>query len=310
MSALFLRLFPLRLRWVMLIFFSVFLLPGAHAQQDAAPAGTCTLSIITPRADAVLEHRDVAALFTLTCTQPPPEDLAFAVLLNNEPPRWLGAGQLESSSTPEGGWKLSGKIPLGRLSDGGHTLRVAATLGTAKPAVLPGAFRQVHFYVGRKDFKNYAGPSEPCLTVLAPAEGTIDQPADAKVWLVCHVALPANNTGGPFAIRYQLDGQPPMQVTATSAIALGKLSAGRHELTVDLVDGMNRPPQGVFNHVRRVFELRLSQAAQAIGPQEKWWQEGITPDLQQEPARAVPVATPVPPPVARPAPSEDEEELD
>jgi hypothetical protein len=255
---------------------------GIIAAISAAPSAP-VVRFTSPAASAVLKSASAELTLELTSAEPLPDTFAVALFVDDAPPRWLDAQQFRATPAGDGTWRYVATHSLQSLSQGGHAARAVFTANQARPQPLSGAWGQAHFYVGREDFKNHIGDGKPHLMLLTPPAGRVDLAAGEPLAICFLVGQP-----GATRVRYQLDNQTPVLVSGQGPVFLSKIAPGRHELTVDLVDEAERPVQGNFTFAKRIFEVRIAQVAQAVGPQDRWWDDQISPDLQQEPLRAAP----------------------
>lgn len=262
------------------------LLPGGAQTTGAGPA--FALRFATPAPNAVLEKPEASLELELESAAPLPAGTAVGWALDETPLRWLDLSAFEAQPQPGGRWRYHALQSADGLSLGGHTARAAAVAGLARPQPLAGTLAVAHFYVGREDFKNYIGPGQAHLLLLSPGTGRVDLAAGEPLPL-CFAVSGTGPGNTPVRLRYRLDALPAVLVSGPGPVLLRGVAPGRHELTAELIDATDRPLQGNFTFARRVFEVRTAQAAQAVGPQEHWWDDTVTPDLQREPRRAQPV---------------------
>lgn len=151
------------------------------------------------------------------------------------------------------------------LPEGGHTIRVFAVQPDGHSLPNPEAFAIIRFYVRKKNFQNYVNPATPYLTVNLPTTGIIDVEDGGRVWFdfrVHNAKLSANG----YKVHYKINDVNGT-IAESRPVFWDGMKPGRYELFAELLDASNTPVMGVFNQVRRSFDVRAVVKALPAEPE-------------------------------------------
>jgi hypothetical protein len=152
------------------------------------------------------------------------------------------------------------------LAEGAHTLRVFPSRPWHESIKAPGAFKVVHFFVGKKPEKkpypNWEETSKPLLTYSRPKGNYAGE--DAKKIMVDFWLTNATlgKAGGPM-VKLVVDDQAPQLLQAWKPTYLEGLADGEHKISLDLVDAKGKPVENAFNHTERTFTVNAAPPAPA-----------------------------------------------
>ena len=204
--------------------------------EPVRPSGP--LEISSPKPRETLPEGDVVVRFGRSGEAEPPPGVLHHVFVDQEGPVPHRTGD--------------GPLVLKNLAPGGHLLRLYEAgedgrLVTTGPA-------WVYFYVGRKDFRNFASAGMPLLTVNQPVAGQNVPGADGRVWVDFHVHHAEVGGEGGKGLKVVLNGRERIHRKA-GPFALEVLEPGQHRLSLELVDGRGDPVPGPYAKVERKFEV-------------------------------------------------------
>lgn len=150
-------------------------------------------------------------------------------------------------------------LTLKELPEGGHTIRVMAVQPDGHSLTNPESFAMTHFFVRKKNFQNYAAANAPYLTVNLPVSGIVDVEEGGRVWFDfrTHNAPLAPNG---FRVHYKINNVDGT-ITEKKPVFWDGMKPGRYELMVELLDPAGSPVLGVFNQVKRSFDVRAAVKA-------------------------------------------------
>ncbi|HEX7476266.1 MAG TPA: hypothetical protein VF331_00525 [Polyangiales bacterium] len=173
------------------------------------------------------------------------------------------------------------------LAEGTHVLRVFPGRGHHESVKEPGAFdvKVFHFKKKSADFKFDA--KAPLLTYSRP-KGCVDL---GQRMLVDFYVSNAKLSATEDRVHYTIDGTLSGDIVAWTPHYVENLSAGEHQLRLQLVNAAGQPVAGPFNDVTRTVKVaqECKPAAAAAAP--------------PAPAAAAPAAAPSPSPTGTPAPA-------
>lgn len=241
--------------------------PGANAQPIATPAlqpinpgytgaandpaKPVVVRIISPKPEEVLNSNTVDIFLSVENYTLAEGGNRLHVIVNNNDPMPLH--------------DLRQPLTLKELPEGGHTIRVLAVQPDGHSLSNPEAYAMTHFFVRKKNFQNYAAANAPYLTVNLPISGIVDVEDGGRVWFDfrAHNATLAPNG---YRVHYRINNVEGT-ITAAKPVYWDGMKPGRYELMVELLDAAGSPVLGVFNQVKRSFDIRAAVKALPVEPE-------------------------------------------
>lgn len=196
------------------------------------------LEILSPQPREVVPEGEVIVRFARRGETEPPDGVLHHVFIDQEGPVPHRTG--------------SGPLVLKNLAPGGHLLRVYEAEEDGRLA--PAGSAWVYFYVGRKDFRNFASAGMPLLTVNQPVSGQNVPGADGRIWVDFHVHHAEIGGEGGNGLKVVLNGRERVH-RKPGPFPLDLLEPGQHRLALELVDGRGDPVPGPYAKVERKFEV-------------------------------------------------------
>jgi hypothetical protein len=225
--------------------------PGFTGQRTN-PASPITISVISPQNEEVVTGNTVDVFFAADNYQLAPGGNRLHVIIDNDSPIIHD--------------NLKKPLILRRLTEGGHTLRVFAVKPNGLFINEPGAFAMTYFFVRKKStFQNFAALDQPMLTVNQPFNGVTTLLEDGKVWFDFRTENAPLQAEGAYAVKYRINNAESV-VTDNKPIFWPGLKPGRYEFVAELVDREGQPITGVFNRVKRSFDVRIAPRALPVAP--------------------------------------------
>lgn len=209
------------------------------------PTKPVTVRIISPKPGEVLNSSTADIFFSVDNYTLAEGGNRLHVIVNNNDPIPLH--------------DLRQPLTLKELPEGGQTVRVIAVQPDGHSLPNAESFALVHFYIRKKNFQNHVAPTAPFLTVNLPLSGIVDVEEGGRVWFDfrTHNAPLAPNG---YRVHYKINNIDGM-ITEKKPVFWDGMKPGRYELLVELLDPAGAPVLGVFNQVRRSFDVRAAVKA-------------------------------------------------
>ncbi|PAW76843.1 MAG: hypothetical protein B9S32_13990 [Verrucomicrobia bacterium Tous-C9LFEB] len=209
------------------------------------PAKPAVVRIISPKPEEILSSSTADIFFAVeNYTLAEGGNRLHVIVNNNEP-------------IPVHDLRLP--LTLKELPEGGHTIRVLLVQPDGHSLPNAEAYAMAHFFIRKKNFQNYAAANAPYLTVNLPVSGIVDVEENGRVWFDfrTHNAPLAPNG---YRVHYKINNVDGT-ITEKKPVFWDGMKPGRYELLVELLDAAGSPVLGVFNQVKRSFDVRAAVKA-------------------------------------------------
>lgn len=211
------------------------------------PNSPITIRIISPKPDEIVSDNTVDIFFEVHNYALADQGNCLHIIVNNQPPVAY--------------YNTSAPFTLRGLTEGGHTIRVFAAKPDGRMLEDLTAFASVHFFVRKKNFQNFVPAEAPLLTVNMPADGVVDVEPNGRVWFDFRTDN-APLSKDTFSVRYVINNMEAF-ATDNKPIYWEGLKPGRYDFTAELVDATGQQQTGLFNQVKRTFQVRWPRKAMA-----------------------------------------------
>jgi hypothetical protein len=215
------------------------------------PSKPVAVHILSPKPDEIITTSTVDVFFSVDNYTLADGGNRLHVILNNNDPVPV--------------YDLRRPLTFKELPEGGHTVRVLVVQPDGHSLPNPEAFAIVHFFVRKKNFQNYIAPNSPFLTVNLPVSGIVDIEDGGKVWFDFHVHRAQLSPKG-YKVHYKINNIEG-NITEDKPVYWEGMKPGRYELAAELLDSNNIPAQGIFNQVKRSFDVRAVVKALPAEPE-------------------------------------------